>query len=180
MQQFYEVHPSQLRWAMHNLAAQGVPIQGYSTLPNGMCVIVITLPESTPAPDWRSAPRRKPGIELGSILKWSLFMLVVLVFCATLYMVWGSVGANAQQPSQQGQQQGSAWAWLSDLHFPWQGEPAQVEQQGAEQQDGGFRWPWDAAADAAESVQMTVTMVSVVIVTVLVLMIVLVVVRKRR
>ena len=172
MQQFYEVHPSQLRWAMHNLAAQGVPIQGYSTLPNGMCVIVITLPESTPAPDWRSAPRRKPGIELGSILKWSLFMLVVLVFCATLYMVWGSVSDDAQQSSQQGTQQGSAWAWLSGLHLPWQSAKQPAEQQ-------GFRWPWEAAADAVADVQGTVTTVSAAVLGVLVLLIVLALVRKR-
>lgn len=180
MQQFYQVHPSQLRWAMHNLAAQGVPIQGYSTLPNGMCVIVVMLPDSTPAPDWHSSPRRKPGIELGPILKWSLFMLVLAMFCATLYMVWGrAAGDDTQQGTQQGQQEGGAWAWLSGLRLPWQGDAAQDNQQGAEQQ-GGFHWPWDAAADVVADVQATVTTVSVAIIAVLVLLIILAVVKKRR
>ena len=188
MQQFYEVHPSQLRWAMHNLSSQGVPIQGYSTLPNGMCVIVVTLPDGETAPDWRAAHRSKPRIELGPVLRWVSILAGIIAVAAVLYFafaggdtVTAEVGGMKLDPTTGHMvEDGGLWGWLPDLHFPWQAQ--QQPSQQAQQQ--GFRWPWDAAMESAaataESVQGTVTVVSGAVLGLLVLLIVLALVRRRK
>ena len=185
MQQFYEVHPSQLRWAMHNLSAAGVPIQGYSTLPNGMCVIVITLPESTPAPDWRAvntARRPKPRIELGPVLRWAAVLAAVVAVAAVLYFAFAG-GGNTVTAEVGGMrldpvtghmvEDGGVWDWFANLHLPWQQDAAQPSQP----QGDGWQWPWDAAVQRAQD---TVTLAAGATLAVLVWLIVLALVRKRR
>ena len=92
-QQMIEVHPSQLRRAMHNLAGRGVPIQGYSPLPNGMCVIVVMVPDDAApdaAPDWQQdAPHKRKPRTLPVNVQVSAMVLIVAAVCYVAYVMFG-------------------------------------------------------------------------------------------
>ena len=184
------VHPSQARRAMHNLAAQGVPIAG-GGMAGGEYVIVVVLPADAVAPDWRSAPAVRRGgfrFDTRRWLRWVAVLAVVAVLAGVLWFafspsdrVTAEVGGMKLDPTTGHMvEDGGLWGWLPDLHFPWQAQ--QQPSQQAQQQ--GFRWPWDAAMESAaataESVQGTVTVVSGAVLGLLVLLIVLALVRRRK
>ena len=188
-QQMYEVHPSQLRWAMHNLAQGGVPIQGYSQLPNGMCVIVVLVPDGAPSPDWRAEPqrgqqrpRRWPRVDPVQAAQW----LGVAAFAAGLiWFAWSLFAAPPAEPP--ASETANAWDWLDNLRLPWQPEPLpDGEPVVLPADDAGFRWPWDAAADAAAdtadaaaSVQGSITAAAGAVLAVLMMLIILSIARRR-
>ena len=181
------VHPSQARRAMHNLAAQGVPIAG-GGMSGGEYVIVVVLPADAVAPDWRSAPAvRRGGFRLDTRrwLRWAAVLVVVAVLAGVLWFVFApsdqvtaEVGGMKLDPATGHMvEDGGWWGWLPSLRLPWQESPQQAPQQ-------GFRWPWDSAmenaAAAAASVQGTVTLAAGAVLGVLVLLIILALVRRRR
>ena len=185
-QQMYEVPGRQLGWRVSQLQAQGIP---YDVQSLGGGVYIVTVQQPVGAEPFAYAEyqrRRRPRltIDRAAILRWAAVLGAVAVVAV---MLWFTFGPSDQVSAETGGMRldpatghgiaDDVWSWLPELpalRLPWQAEPQQPSQQ------GGFRWPWDAAADAVADVQATVTMVLVVIVTVLVLMIVLVVVRKRR
>ncbi len=190
MQQMIEVHPSQLRWAMHNLSQRGVPIHGYSALPNGMCVIVVLVPDDAPATDWqepppRAHPRRWPRIDPVQVAQW----LGVAAFAAGLiWFAWSLfAGGSGTEPPAAPAETASAWDWLDNLRLPWEPEPLpDGEPVVPPADDAGFRWPWDAAADAAAdtadaaaSVQGSITAVAGAVVAALGMLIILAIARRR-
>lgn len=78
----YEVHPSQLRWALSSLAGAGVPIVGYQQLPGtGMYVIVVQVPvQQEEATDWRTMqPKRKRRISVDwrRLVMWACVIAIV-------------------------------------------------------------------------------------------------------
>ena len=91
-QELIELHPSQLSRALHNLSAAGVDPK-YAPLPNGMCVIVVMLPDEAEAPpDWREAPQRAPqrGGKRWPVNVQVAAMVVIVAFCAWIaYTVFG-------------------------------------------------------------------------------------------
>ena len=61
------VADSNPRWAMSNLRAQGIPIEGWGRDGNGDFVIVVLLPADAPMPNYRYAPAvRRGGFRLDS------------------------------------------------------------------------------------------------------------------
>ena len=188
------VHPSQARRAMHNLAAQGVPIAG-GGMSGGEYVIVVVLPADAVAPDWRSAPVVRRGgfrFDSRSWLRWAAVLAVVAVLAGVL---WFMFSPSDQVTAETGGMRldpvtghgipddGGWWGWLMqppDLRLPWP-FPARLPQN--EPQGDGFRWPWDAAADSladtAASVQGTVSLAAAFILAALVLLIVLALVRRK-
>ena len=188
------VHPSQARRAMHNLAAQGVPIAG-GGMAGGEYVIVVVLPADAVAPDWRSAPAVRRGgfrFDTRRWLRWAAVLAVVAVLAGVLWFVFppsdqvtAETGGMRLDPvTGHGIPDEGMWGWLPDmpaLHLSWPWTDAQS--QPAQPQGDGFRWPWDSAADslaaAAASVQGTVTLAAGAVLAALVLLIVLALVRRR-
>ena len=148
------VHPSQSGRAMHNYAAQGIPILGKGSS-GGMYVIVIGVPVGAPTPDWTYAPPQPASYRRGfnwPAFNWRVFaqLLAVLMIAAALgYFGWvfatgsdasgGDIVAGAQDAA------GNFTAWLDDrlalLRPLPRGEPV-VERT-------GFRWPWESAVVSA-------------------------------
>ena len=58
---YYEVHPSQLRWAMHQLdSVPNYNVRGYTPGQGGMYIIVVQAPVGAPQSDWRDPqPQRR-------------------------------------------------------------------------------------------------------------------------
>lgn len=99
MQQMIEVHPSQLRWAMHNLSQRGVPIQGYSPLPNGMCVIVVLVPDDAPATNWQEPPPSARPRSAPSVVPFNVKIAAVVVVLAMVgYGAYVLAGGRAAIP----------------------------------------------------------------------------------
>mgnify|MGYP000944298755 CR=1 FL=1 len=181
------VHPSQARRAMHNLAAQGVPIAG-GGMSGGDYVIVVVLPADAAAPDWRSAPAvRHSGFRFDTRrwLRWVAVLAVVAVLAGVLWFafspsdrVTAEVGGMRLDPATgHGIPDDEMWGWLPDmpalhLSWPWADAQSQPAEQG-----GGWQWPWDAAVKSAQD---TVTFAAGAVLAVLVLLIVLALVRRRR
>ena len=182
------VHPSQARRAMHNLAAQGVPIAG-GGMSGGEYVIVVVLPADAVAPDWRSAPVVRRGgfrFDSRSWLRWAAVLAVVAVLAGVLWFMFapsdqvtaGTGGMRLDPATGHGIPDEGMWGWLPVLHLPWQ-----AEAQPAQPQGDGWQWPWDAAADSladtAASVQDTVTLAAGALLAALVLLIILALVRRK-
>ncbi len=143
------VHPSQARRAMHNLAAQGVPIRG-GGMYNGAYVIVVMLPEEAPAPDWRTAPaqRAASGWSGWSMPAFNMRVFVQLLCVLAILLGVGYLGYGVlsgadlswSAPDLGGLSQQVRAAW-DDVAAPWKplpnGEPV-VERT-------GWHWPWESA-----------------------------------
>ena len=180
------VHPSQARRAMHNLAAQGVPIAG-GGMSGGEYVIVVVLPADAVAPDWRSAPVVRRGgfrFDSRSWLRWAAVLAVVAVLAGVLWFMFApsdqvtaeTGGMRLDPATGHGIPDEGMWGWLPDmpaLHLSW---PWADAAQPSQPQGDGWQWPWDAAM---ESVQDTVTLAAGAALAVLVLLIVLALVRRR-
>lgn len=66
-ERYYEVHPSQVRWAMSQLGGMpGYNVQGYTPAQNGMYIVVVQVPVGAEQQDWRAAPprRRWPRVDV--------------------------------------------------------------------------------------------------------------------
>ena len=169
-QQAYEVPGAQWRWRAAQLNAQGLPFEATYNRAAGIYIVVVQQPAGANPFAYAEYHRPKPGIELAPVLKWSLFMLVLAMFCATLYMVWGRATNEPAQATEQ--QDGGVWDWFANLHLPWQQDAAQPSQP----QGDGWQWPWDAAVQSAQD---TVTLAAGALLAALVLLIVLALVRRR-
>lgn len=177
-----EVHPSQLRRAMSNYNALGVPVQGYSRLSPAVAIIIIQLPDGVAVPDWQAAPppvQPPPWRRFAFSARTAVVLLCIVVVVVGLGAALS--GAFAPAPPVAGEPAPEFaparwWERLPGLGGAPRGEPVVVRT--------GLRWPWDAATDnlraAADSAQATVTTVSAAVVLVLALLIVLALLRKRR
>lgn len=186
-QQAYEVPIWQLGWRKAQLAAQGYEYDEPVPVGGGIYIVVVRHPVGA-QPFAYQPPhrRRKPGVNAKPILYWTLAMLLLAVIGYGLFVVFGpqpdtvtaETGGMKLDPVTGHGIKEDWWDWLPDLpdiRLPW----PRAEQQPQPEPDG-FRWPWDAAADTAESVQGTVTVVAGAVLAVLVLLIVLALVSKRR
>lgn len=137
----YQVHPSQLGWAMHQLSA--VPnynVMGYAPVAGGMCIIVVQVPVGTPQVDWRAPVqqrrRRWPRLDWFRIGR-GVALAVVAV--ALAYIAYGLFVDAAPQPSQAAPAP-SLWDRIADAvpGLP-NGEPV------VEPAVPAIEMPWDAA-----------------------------------
>ncbi len=157
---YYEVHPSQLRWAMHQLGAiPGYNVQGYAQGRGGMYIIVVQVPIGAEDHDWRTpAPSRRrirfdisPRM-IGVLLAVALLVAVVgyAAYSGATVPTWGEVTAHMPQlpvmpwdappPKPHGEPVVEKSGW----HWPW--ESSVVSQ--PKPRDDGFRWPWQDAQDS--------------------------------
>ena len=185
-QQAYEVPGQHLRWRVAQLQAQGLP---YNVQPagGGVYIVVVQQPAGASPFAYQPAHRARPDVS-GDVLRWLLFAAVAALFVAVLWLVFARAGGEdaqggTQQGTQQGTQEGGWWDWLPDVPLPWAADEPSQGAQPAEQ-GGGWRWPWESAADgladAVGAVQATVTLAAGAVLAVLVLLIVLALVRRRR
>ena len=178
---YYEVHPSQLRWAMHQLGS--VPnynVRGYTPGRGGMYIVVVQVPIGAADADWRAPQlqrRRWLRFDWRVAVKW---LCVLIVVGGLGYMGYGILtGATPQattQDAQPSQAASSLWdqiaAKLPQLPATQpaapNGEPAVDE--------AGFRWPWqdaqDAAGEAVESIKLAGLVIVLLVVVVCVLWVV--------
>ena len=98
----YQVHPSQLGWAMHQLSA--VPnynVMGYAPVAGGMCIIVVQVPVGTPQVDWRapqSQPRRRwPRLDWFRIGRGLALAVVAVALAYIAYGLFVDAGATSTQ-----------------------------------------------------------------------------------
>lgn len=187
-QQAYEVPGQHLGWRASQLQAQGLP---YQVQPAGGGIYIVIVQQPPALDPWAYAPQRQqqrwPRWDAAVILPWLLVLAVASIMAGTAYMVAANAGqdapaaqqAAAKDAAKEDAKNAGPFAWLADWRPPWAGSDKPAAR-GA--QEGGWRWPWEDAADAAGAlvadVQSTVTTVSSVILAVLVLMIVLTLVRK--
>ena len=157
----YQVHPSQLGWAMHQLSA--VPnynVMGYAPVAGGMCIIVVQVPVGTPQVDWRapqSQPRRRwPRLDWFRIGR-GLALAVVAV--ALAYIAYGLFVDAARQPAPVAQAAPSLWDRIADA-MP-NGEPV------VERTAPAIEMPWDAAGrqvgEAVDGAVRTITTLVVLV-----------------
>lgn len=191
-QQAYEVPGQHLRWRASQLQAQGLP---YQVQPAGGGIYIVIVQQPPALDPWAYAPQRQqqrwPRWDAAVILPWLLVLAVASIMAGTAYMVAANAGQDApaarqaaakdaaKEDAKEDAKDAGPFAWLADWRPPWAGSDKPAAR-GA--QEGGWRWPWEDAADAADAlvadVQSTVTTVSSVILAVLVLLIVLTLVRK--
>lgn len=182
------VHPSQLRRAMAAYAAQGYPPHyGPHPAQAGMMVIVITVPDDGPIPDWHYAPppRRHRGswaIDGRQVLSWLCVLVIVgglgylgyTMATGGALPTWGDIAANVpqwgdtpiakmfEQPAPRGEPVVEKTGW----HWPWE---SSVVSKPAPRQNDGFRWPWDAAAQQVSDTVDTVKNATMFVVVLLLL-----------
>ena len=135
------VHPSQLRRAMASYANQGYP-PAYGPHPAypGMMVIVITVPDDVPVPDWRDAPQRRRRLFRFNLPRLARGLALAVIALALAYIAYGLVVDAAQQPSQAAPQattEPSLWDRIGAA-LP-HGEPV------VEHTAPAIEMPWDAA-----------------------------------
>ena len=145
---YYEVHPSQLRWAMSQLGAiPGYNVQGYAQGRGGMYIIVVQVPIGAEQQDWRSAtPSRRRlrwNFDVRVVVKW-LCVLVIVGGLGYLGYTMASGGTlptltatTTQAPRGEPVVEESGW------HWPWESSVVSKPQPKPEPQ--GFRWPWEDA-----------------------------------
>ena len=130
----YEVHPSQLAWAMSNMRAAGYPPLGYQQTPAGVYVIIVQQPVGAPALDWRNMQTPHQRRESGNLRRLTIALGALIIVACIAWAVWSVLAANGWQP-------------------PWQqlpnGEPVVT------QTDPGWTWPnpFQPAQDAAQATQ---------------------------
>lgn len=168
---YYEVHPSQLRWAMHQLGSvPGYNVQGYAQGRGGMYIIVVQVPIGAEQQDWRAAaPRRRTTFDISPRLVGVLVAVALLVavvgyaaYSGVTVPTWSEVAASIpQMPAMpwDAPTRGEPVVEKTGWHWPW--ESSVVSQPKA--QDAGFRWPWqdaqDAVGEAVESAKMAGLMI---------------------
>ena len=130
----YEVHPSQLAWAMSNMRAAGYPPLGYQQTPAGVYVIIVQQPVGAPALDWRNVQTPHQRRESGNLRRLTLVLGALLIVACIGWAVYTVLAANG-------------------VRMPWQpfpnGEPVVT------QTDPGWTWPnpFQPAQDAAQATQ---------------------------
>ena len=176
------------RWAMSNLRAQGVPIEGWGRDSSGDFVIIVLLPADAPLPNYRYAPaaRRAPfRFDTRSWLRWAAVLAVVAVLAGVLWFMFSpsdqvtaeTGGMRLDPVTGHGIPDEGMWGWLSDipalhLSWPW----ADTQSQPAQPRGDGWQWPWDAAVQSAQD---TVTLAAGALLAALVLLIILALVRRK-
>lgn len=97
----YEVQPSQLRWAMHNMAAAGYPPVGYMPGPGGNTYIIIVQQPAGSLPlDWQA--QRQPRRGDDGARRLTLWLGVAVLAGAALWLVWSVLAANGARLPWQG------------------------------------------------------------------------------
>ena len=159
---YYEVHPSQLRWAMSQLGAiPGYNVQGYAQGRGGMYIIVVQVPIGAEEQDWRSpAPsRRRVRFDIsprmiGVIVAVALLCAIVgyAAYSGVTVPTWDEVAAampqlpampwDAPPPAPRGEPVVESSGW----HWPWESSVISKPQPAPAPQ--GFRWPWESAQDS--------------------------------
>lgn len=135
------VHPSQLRRAMAGYAAQGYPPH-YGPHPSqvGMMVIVISLPDAAPIPDWQYAPppaRRHWRLPGGRRLT---MLACVLVIAGSLgYIAYGMFAGAAPTQAAQATPEPSLWDRVAGVLPQPHGESS------VERTAPAIELPWDVA-----------------------------------
>ena len=98
----YEVHPSQLRWAMHNMAAAGYPPTGYMPGPGGdTYIIIVQQPAGSLPLDWQAPQRHRHRGDDGARRLTLWLGVAVLAGCAA-WLVWSVLAANGVRLPWQG------------------------------------------------------------------------------
>ncbi len=98
---YYEVHPSQLRWAMHQLdSVPNYNVRGYASGQGGMYIIVVQVPVGAPQADWRDPqPQRRrwwPRFDWFRIGRGLMFAVIAV---ALAYIAYGMfAGASLGMP----------------------------------------------------------------------------------
>ncbi len=180
----YEVPGAQFRYRAAQLNSAGLQYDATYQPAERVYIVVVTQPAGLDPFAQQPARRPKTGIELPPVLKWVTVVAAVTAIAAVAAVLYLAFSPSDQVTAEVGGmrldpvtghmvEDGGLWGWLPDLQLPWQAAEEPAEQ-------GDFRWPWDAAADAAESVQSTVTVVSAGVLGFLVLLIILALLGKRR
>ena len=130
----YEVSAAQLRWRLAQLAAAGVPIQGYQPGNQGnVYIITVQQPATAPPLDWQAMQTRGRRNDDG-LRRLTLALGVLVLVAALAYLAWSVLIANG-------------------VRMPWQalpnGEPVVT------QTDAGWQLPnpLQGAQDAAQATQ---------------------------
>lgn len=131
---YYEVHPSQLRWAMHQLdSVPNYNVRGYASGQGGMYIIVVQVPVGAPQADWRDPqPQRR---------RWFRFdwfrigrgLMFAVIAVALAYIAYGLFVDGAPQHTQAAPAP-SLWDRIADA-VP-HGEPVA---------EPAIEMPWEAA-----------------------------------
>lgn len=159
----YQVHPSQLPWAMHQLSS--VPnynVMGYAPVAGGMCIIVVQVPVGTPQIDWRAPQAQRRRWFRFNLPRLARGLALAVIALALAYIAYGLFVDAASQPTQ-ATPEPSLWdsiaAQLPSLPH---GEPV------VEPVAPAIEMPWDAAGksvgDAVGAVQRTITALVVLVV----------------
>ena len=129
----YEVSPAQLRWRLAQLAAAGVPIQGYQQGQGNVYIITVQQPSQSPPLDWQAMQTRQRR-EGDGLRRLTIALGVLLIVACIAWAVYTVLVANG-------------------VRMPWHalpnGEPVVT------QTDPGWTWPnpLQGAQDAAQATQ---------------------------
>ncbi len=172
---YYEVHPRNLGWAMHQLGAMpGYNVQGYAQGKGGMYIIVVQVPFGAPQADWRDAPPapRRVRFEISQRMIAVLVAVVLLVgvvgyavYSGFTVPTWDEIAQGIHMPEPITQMfeppkpRGEPVVEKSGWHWPWESSVVSKPQQ-----QEGFRWPWQDAQDAAGEMVESVKMAGLMIV----------------
>lgn len=121
----YQVHPSQLGWAMHQLSA--VPnynVLGYAPVAGGMCIIVVQVPVGTPQVDWRAPVqqrRRWPRWHLPRLARGLALAMIAIALAYIAYSIF--TGAALDMPAPAG-----AVPTVPAVEMPWDAAGRQVSE----------------------------------------------------
>ncbi len=172
---YYEVHPRNLGWAMHDLSQKpGYNVQGYAPGEGGMYIIVVQVPVGTPQADWRTPQaRRRTTFDIsprvvGVLVAIALLCAVVgyAAYSGVTVPTWDEVAQNIHMPEPIAQMfepqppRGEPVVEKTGFRWPW--ESSVVSQPQAKQE--GFRWPWQDAQDAAGEMMESAKMAGLMIV----------------
>lgn len=136
----YEVHPSQLRWAMHNMAAAGYPPLGYAPGPSGNTyIIIVQQPAGSQPLDWQATQRPRRGGDGARRL--TLWLGIVVLVGAIAWLAWSVLAANG-------------------VRMPWQGAGGEPDVTTVTPEPGwSLPNPAQPVEDAANAVSEAVTLV---------------------
>jgi hypothetical protein len=94
----YEVHPSQLAWAMSNMRAAGYPPLGYQQTPAGVYVIIVQQPVGAPALDWRNVQTPHQRRESDNLRRLTLVLGALIIVASIAWAAYTVLMANGWQP----------------------------------------------------------------------------------
>lgn len=165
---YYEVHPSQLRWAMHQLdSVPNYNVRGYTPGQGGMYIIVVQAPVGAPQADWRDPQLQRRRWFRFEWPRLARGLALAVIAIALAYIAYGLFVDAGLQPAAQATPAPSLWERIADA-LP-HGEPV------VEHVAPAIELPWDAAG---RQVGEAVGRVLYGLVTVTVLAVLLVVVMK--